>query len=51
MLLRTERHPLHCRHTLVAFALTAEEEMMIPGILTRRDTCSDCGTKVDINEE
>lgn len=43
MLLRTARQPRHCRHTLVAFALTAVAEMMMPCTFTRRDTCSDCG--------
>lgn len=31
----------HCRHTLVAFALTGVAEMMMPCTFTRRDTCSD----------
>lgn len=43
MLGTTLRQPRHCRHTLVAFALTAVAEMMMPWTLTRRDTCSDCG--------
>lgn len=42
MLGMTARQPRHCRHTLVALALTAVAEMMMPCTFTRRDTCSDC---------
>ncbi|TNN58569.1 hypothetical protein EYF80_031189 [Liparis tanakae] len=41
MLLIRALQPRHCRHTLVAFALTGVAEMMMPCTFTRRDTCSD----------
>lgn len=41
------RHDRHWIEILVAFALMPEADMTIPGILTRRDTVSDCNIKDD----